>query len=151
MFEVIVVAVDGSDQKHAVLSYAAEITRHFGADLHMVSVFDLSQLWEAKVPSVPEIFEALEADTKKLLAEAKQLLDGWGVASKSHFLQGAVIDQITMLAERLNADLVIMGHRHVSGLRRLLESSAAKGLIDKSPCNVMIVKESRPIPSAAID
>jgi len=142
MLETILVAVDASDQKHAVLRYAAGITRGFGAVLHVVSVYDLNQFWEAKMPAVPEIFESLEAETKKLLEEAKEQLSDWGIVSKCHFLQGSVIEQITSLAERLNADLVIMGHRHVSGLRRLLESSAAKGLIDKSPCSVMIVKET---------
>lgn len=144
MLEIILVAVDASDQKCAVLHQAAEITRRFGADLHVVSVFDLTQLREAKVPeSGPEIFESLEAENKKLLAEAQQQLDAWGIASKGHFLRGSVIEQIASLAERINADLVIMGHRYVSGLRRLLESSAAKGLIDKSPCSVMIIREGK--------
>lgn len=144
MFEIILVAVDASDQKHAVLRQAAEITRHFNADLHLVSVYDLNQLWEARVPEpVPEIFESLEAESKKLLQDAQQQLSEWGILSKCHFLQGSVIEQIASLAERINADLVVTGHRYVSGLRRLLESSAAKGLIDKSPCSVMIIREGR--------
>ena len=146
MLEIILVAVDASDQKHAVLLQAAEITRCFGADLHLVSVYDLSQLWEAKVPeTVPEIFESLEAESKKLLQDAQRQLNVWGIHSKCHFLQGSVIEQIALLAGRINADLVVMGHRYVSGLRRLLESSAAKGLIDKAPCSVMIVREGKQV------
>ncbi|MCL2789135.1 MAG: universal stress protein [Desulfobulbus sp.] len=146
MLETILVAVDASDQKHAVLLHAAEITRRFGARLHLVSVYDLNQLWKASVPEpVPEIFESLEAETRKLLEEAQQQLHFLGIGSKCHFLKGPVIEQIALLAERLDADLVVMGHRYVSGLRRLLESSAAKGLIDKSPCSVMIVRENRPL------
>ena len=143
MLEIILVAVDASDQKHAVLFQAAEIARRFGADLHLVSVYDLTQLPEARMPGqVAAVFETLEAESRKLLTDAQRQLDAWGIASKSHFLQGSVIEEIAFLAKRLHADLVIMGHRHVSGLRRLLESSAAKGLIDKSPCSVMIVRES---------
>ena len=145
MFEIILVAVDASDQKHTVLRHAAEITRLFGADLHVVSVYDLNQFWEAKMPAVPEIFESLEAESKKLLQDAQRQLNVWGIHSKCHFLQGSVIEQIALLAGRINADLVVMGHRYVSGLRRLLESSAAKGLIDKAPCSVMIVREGKQV------
>lgn len=142
MFDTILVAVDASDQRHAVLLHAAAITRRFDAGLHLVSVYDLDQLWEARVPEPsPEIFELLAAESKKLLEEARHELETAGIASQCHFLEGPVIEQIALLAKRLNADLVVMGHHHVSGLRRLLESSAAKGLIDKSPCSIMIVRE----------
>jgi len=143
MLETILVAVDASDQKHAVLLHAAEIARCFDAKLHVVSVYDLSQITEVKMSElVPEIFDTLEAETKKLLEGAQRLLDAWGMVSESHFLQGSAVEQIVLLARRLNADLVVMGHRYVSGLRRLLERSAAKALIDESPCSVMIIRES---------
>jgi len=143
MLETILVAVDASDQKHAVLLHAAEITRRFGATLHVVSVYDLSQLAEMKMPDlVPEIFDTLETETKKLLEGARQLLDAWGIVSQCHFVQGSVVEQIVLLAKKLDVDLVVTGHRYVSGLRRLLERSAAKALIDESPCSVMIVREN---------
>jgi nucleotide-binding universal stress UspA family protein len=148
MLETILVAVDASDQKHAVLLHAAEISRRFGAKLHVVSVYDLSQFSEVKAAElVPEIFDTLEAETKKLLEGARQLLDAWGIVSQSHFVQGSVVEQIVLLARQLNADLVVMGHRYVSGLRRLLEHSAAKSLIDESPCSVMIIRESEAVAS----
>ena len=48
MLETILVAVDASDQKHAVLFHAAEITRRFDAKLHVLSVYDLTQTAEAR-------------------------------------------------------------------------------------------------------
>ncbi|WP_310598711.1 universal stress protein [Desulfobulbus sp.] len=146
MFDTILVAVDASDQRGGVLLHAAEITRRFSANLHLVSVYDIDQMWETKVPEPsPEIFETLATESKKPLAEAQRELSAMGIASQCHFLEGPVIEQIAILAQRLDADLVIMGHRHVTGLRRLLESSAAKGLIDKSPCSVMIVRDGKPV------
>jgi nucleotide-binding universal stress UspA family protein len=106
-----------------------------------VSVYDLNQLWEATMSASPEIFESLEKETKKLLTEAQQEANAVGMASECHFLQGSVVEQIVLLAERLDANLVVMGHQYVSGLRRLLERSAAKALIDESPCSVMIVRD----------
>jgi nucleotide-binding universal stress UspA family protein len=141
IFETILVAINASDQKYAVLSHAVEIARRFDAKLHVVSVYDLSQLWEAKMSVGPEIFASLEAEAKKILKEAHQQLDAAGIAAQYHLLQGSVVEQIVLLAQQLDADLVVMGHRYVSGLRRLLERSAAKALIDESPCNVFIVRD----------
>jgi len=142
MLETILVAADASDQTHAVLLHAAEISRRFNAKLHVVSVYDFSQFAETRMAvSAPEIFDTLEAETKKLLTGARQLLDAWGIEPQCHFVQGSVVEQIVLLARRLDADLVVMGHRYVSGLRRLLERSAAKALIDESPCSVMIVRD----------
>jgi len=142
MLETILVAVDASDQKHAVLFHAAEITRRFDAKLHVLSVYDLTQTAEAKMSTlVPGIFDALETEANNLLEDARQHLKELGIPAQGHFVQGAVVEQIVLLAKQIDADLVVMGHRYVSGLRRLLERSAAKALIDESPCSVMIVRD----------
>ena len=143
MLETILVAVDASDQQHAVLLHAAEISRRFDAKLHVLSVYDLSQIAEVKMSElVPGIFDALETEANNLLEDARQQLKEWGIKAQGHFVQGSVVEQIVLLAKELDADLVVMGHRYVSGLRRLLERSAAKALIDESPCSVMIIRES---------
>ncbi|MCL1980894.1 MAG: universal stress protein [Proteobacteria bacterium] len=144
MFDTILVAVDASAQRGGVLLHAAEITRRFSARLHLVSVYDIGQLSEAKVPGPsPEIFETLAAESKRPLEEAQKELAAMGIRSQCHFLEGSVIEQIALLAQSLEADLVVMGHRYVTGLRRLLGSSAAKGLIDRAPCSVLIVRDDK--------
>ncbi|MCL2658650.1 MAG: universal stress protein [Betaproteobacteria bacterium] len=144
MLKTILVAVDASDQRNAVLLQAVEMTRCCGAELHLASVYDLNQLWETKVPEpAPDIFDSLEAETRKLLEDARQQVHEWGILTQCHFLEGPVIEQITSLAGQIGADLIIMGHRHASRLRRLLANSAAKGLIDQSPCSVMIVRDGK--------
>ncbi|MCL2830433.1 MAG: universal stress protein [Betaproteobacteria bacterium] len=147
MLETILVTADASDQKHVVLLQAVEIARRFDARLHLVSVYDLNQLWETKIPeSAPDIFESLEAESRRQLEDTRKQLEEWGIASQCHFLKGPVIDQIALLAEQIGADLLVMGHRQVSRLRRLLANSAAKGLVDRSPCSLMIVRESKLLP-----
>jgi len=144
MLKTILVPVDASDQKDAVLHQAVEITRNFGGTLHLVAVHDINQLWEAKMPEPPpEIFDSLEEETRARLEAAQKQVQEWGMASEGHFLEGPVTEQISLLAGQINADLIVMGHRQMSKLRRLLKNSAAKGLIDESPCSVMIVREHK--------
>ena len=60
-------------------------------------------------------------------------------------LQGEVIHQIAEFAERIAADLIVVGHRHEkSMLRRWWSGSTARSLVEESPCSVLIVVSQEP-------
>ncbi len=145
MFKTILVAIDASDQRHVVLAQAVEIASRFGAGLHVVSVRDLAQHWELTATDpVSEIFASLEAEAGNLLEDARQYLEKRGIVSRTHVLDGAAIEQIALLAEQLSADLIVIGHRHLSWLLRLVENSVARGLVARAPCSVLITIEASP-------
>ena len=56
------------------------------------------------------------------------------IASSS--VVGAIID----FAEKENIDLIVVGTRGRSGLKRLLLGSVASGIVNYAHCPVMIVK-----------
>ncbi|WP_089963543.1 universal stress protein [Limnohabitans sp. 2KL-3] len=59
-----------------------------------------------------------------------------------HRTFGEVIKALSEYADRMSADLLVVGHRHESNLlRRWWSGSTAKALVDESPCNVLIVVE----------
>jgi len=47
--------------------------------------------------------------------------------------------EIAAVANRLGADLIVIGHRHRSLWRRCMEASVAKRVIDRARCNVIVV------------
>ena len=149
MFKTILVAIDASEQRQSVLAKAAEIADRFGAELHVASVRDLAQHWELTAADpIPEIFATLEAEAGNLLEDARQQLEKRGIVSRTHVLDGAAIEQIALLAERISADLIVIGHRHLSRLRRLVENSVAKGLVARAPCSVMITIDANSRPDS---
>jgi len=77
------------------------------------------------------------------MEDARRYLEKQGISPRTHLLDGDAIEQIALLAERLNADLIVIGHRHLSRIRRLVENSVAKGLVARSPCSVMITIETK--------
>lgn len=143
MIKTILVAIDASSQRHAVLDQAAVIASRFGADLHVISVRDLTQHWELSVadPVVPEIFTALETEFDRILEDATHQLEQAELTCRTHAPDGAAAEQIALLAKRIEADLIVIGHRQLSWLRRLVENSVGLDLIAEAPCNMMIVVE----------
>ncbi len=140
MFKIILVAIDASDQRHTILAQAAEIAIRFEAELNVVSVCDLTQHSEMlAVDPIPEIFTTLEEGVGDLLAEARHQLQEAGVTCRTYALDGEIAGQIVSLAERICADLIVIGHRYLSWLRRLMESSVGRNLMAETPCNMMIV------------
>jgi nucleotide-binding universal stress UspA family protein len=142
MFKTILVAIDASDQRRAVLLQAAEISTRLGADLHVVTARDFAQHWELNLADpVPEIFATLEAEVAHLLEDARHQLEKTGIACRTHAPEGAAAEQIALLAGRIGADLIVIGHHHLSWLGRLVENSVGWDLVARAPCSIMIVLE----------
>ena len=141
MLKTILVAIDSSDQRHAVLVQAAEIANRFEADLHAVLVRDLSQHWELNAAVDPEIVTALETEVDTLIEEARKQLEEAGITCQIHLQDGDAAEEISLLANRIGADLILIGHRHLSWLSRLVEKSVGSSLMTKARCNLMIIVE----------
>lgn len=140
MFKIILVAVDESEQRHAVLNQAAELAGRFDAELHLASVLDLAQHWELTAPEggASSIIGAQEVETSNLLEKARQELEHLGIVPHTHLLEGDASEEIAALAGQIGADLIVIGHRHISRLRRMVENSVARSLVSRAPCSVMI-------------
>jgi len=142
MFKTILAAVDQSSQRHVVLEQAAEIAQRFGADLHVVSVRDLMQNAEFLAAEAnPDVVATLDADTDALLAEAENEVAKKQVACVIHRGYGTVVEQITLMVEATHADLLVVGHRHLSWLRRMAENSVGTELLRSAPCSLLVVVE----------
>jgi universal stress protein E len=65
-----------------------------------------------------------------------------GIAATPHLSEGPAAPAIVGLAERLGADLIVMGTRGHTGLRHVLLGSVAERTLRHAPCSVMTVKAS---------
>jgi len=144
MFKKIVVAVDESEHRHTVLHQASELASHFNAELFVISVLDLAQRWQIIAPeSVSTIIGSQESAILQMLDDIKQQLQELGIAVSTELLEGDAPVQIAAFAEQMSADLIVIGHRHLSRLRRIVENSVARSLVARAPCSVMITLEKK--------
>ncbi|MBF0482588.1 MAG: universal stress protein [Desulfovibrionaceae bacterium] len=143
MLKTILVAVDSSAQHAAILDQATELAIAFGSSVHVVSVADTVS--KGTVPMVypsGAFIESLNREAQAVLKAACHRLSEHGVPCRTHALAGPVAQRVVELAVELDADLIVIGHRHLSWMQRLLENSVGRNLLDQSPCNVLVVIEA---------
>jgi nucleotide-binding universal stress UspA family protein len=91
------------------------------------------------------IYDAkLEEDEKKeyqaILEEGVRRLTQAGLAAKGELRVGDAVDEITRYAQKIVADLIVVGHKHHNRwITRWWSGSLSKSLIEHAPCNVLVV------------
>lgn len=143
MPRIVLIAVDASPQRITVIKAAADIATQCGGELHVVSVSDPARHWElgiANPTSVP--FDVLDHDTVATLDASVRQLAASGLPCRTHAPTGLAAEEIARLATEISADLIVIGHRHLSWLGRLVDRSVGRDLLERAPCNVLIVAET---------
>jgi len=138
MFNTILLAVDGSEYSHRAIEYAKSLTELYKANLWLVHVFsNTSDLLGY------EDFEKLYAKRKSagqaVLDSAKKILGRPTFKVHEELLEGSEADAILSVAEKHQADLIVMGTRGFGAVKGLLVGSVSRKVIHLSNCPVMVV------------
>lgn len=143
----LLVAVDFSNPSLAALDAAAALARPSGSSLILLHVAP-TQPYPSDMGYIPPdllVLEkrALQRIQQKLAAVAKQRLSS---SQKCETLarQGAVGREIVSTARKVKADLVVVGTRGRTGLKRVFLGSTAEYVLRHSPCPVLTVRHLRP-------
>jgi universal stress protein E len=147
----VVGATDFSDPSLPALHVAASEARRRSAPLHLLHAFDIDLFAtgpnQAPVAALPYLADksaiALEGlDELRSLAKdhLQQTLTETGVAGEVAVVAGHAVDVVVHYAESVAAQLVVVGTRGRSGLKRLTLGSTAASVIDLAPCSVLAVR-----------
>jgi len=140
MLDIILVAVDASSHQQTVLDQAAELAILSGAQIHVVSVADAVGRGITAIHATSSgLFKNVEREVGEVLREACRRLSDQGVSCQTHAVNGLVSEQIVNLARDVKANLIIVGHRHLTWIQRLFENSVGHDLLTNAPCNVLVV------------
>jgi nucleotide-binding universal stress UspA family protein len=134
--QTIVVPFDFSVHVDRALEYASALARAFGARVHLVHSMHLPP----DVRMTGEWWATLRARSVRGLDECIDKLEAAGVPAEIHFSDEHPVTAIIELAEKLDADLIVMGSRGRSGLPHVLLGSVAERTIRLAPCPVLTVK-----------
>jgi hypothetical protein len=136
-FERFLVASDGSEFSAAAVREALNMAGRCGAKVHVLSLVATGVEHEALGESV--LKQELET-AQDHLDGIKAQADAAGVACETHLVQGNRVDrEIVDLAERIRADVIVMGRRGRRGLARLMLGHATAQVIGLAHCNVLVV------------
>lgn len=139
MYQRIVVGTDGSGRAGSAIDHAVALAAATGASLHLVqgcgSPVVTSPIYgEAAAFNPAEIVAACETELQPLVEE----IGARGVEVTVHVHttsgQGAICD----VASEVDADLIVVGNRGMTGAKRLL-GSVPNFVAHHAPCSVLIV------------
>ena len=135
-FERFLVATDASEYSGGAVREALRMAQKCGARVHVLSVVARDAEYEA----LGEQLLKRELDTAAAhLEQVKAQAHAAGVACETHLVQGNEIHQeIANEAERVQADVIIMGRRGRHGLARRLLGDTTVKVIGTAKCSVLV-------------
>jgi universal stress protein E len=110
--------------------------------LHAVHAFAPPDYVFAGGMMSPQVSNELmrQAESRAHNAFAK-LLRSWSLpARRRHLVFGQPVEAIPATARAVGADIIVMGAISRSGIRSLLIGNTAESLLDRLPCDVLVVK-----------
>ncbi len=145
MFHTLLVPLDGTPQSDRVIDLAARAAATEQSRLHILCVVDPAYVLspgdtdgvEPDGLTYPPAAEQTER-AEHVVAAAIHRLRGSGLAAEGQVCGGQPGDAIVTEARRINADVIVMGHRHLSRLQRWVDPSTAGTVIERAPCPVLV-------------
>jgi nucleotide-binding universal stress UspA family protein len=120
--ETIVVGYDGTEQAERALEYAAALAATVHAKLVVANVVPLA------------------SDVPTELDRARTLLAGRRLDVEYQPAIGEPADAIVEVAERRDADLIVLGTRSPGAVERLLGHSVSHGVLRDARCSLLVVR-----------
>ena len=148
----ILVATDGSADAQAAIEFVQSLTLPASSHITLLHVvrkhrFQTEQLiTSSRVGSMdfPRIAEELLQERgregAKLLKETRTKLKKTGVKIAEHLAFGHEVDQILKAMKRTRANLIVMGSRGITGLRRALLGSVSQKVARHASCPVLVIR-----------
>lgn len=131
---------------HQILQFGKSLSQRLGGSLHAVHVYIPLTIAATAANAVAPMTntltaEAVEYEDKRKREEMRELTSLYDVPeSNMHLDLGVPADILPRKAEELGADVVIMGAIARSGLQRLFIGSTAERVLEKLPCDALVVK-----------
>ena len=145
-FKKIIACVDGSEASPLVIRQGLDWAAREGAEsLEILHVVDVKIEYPVLAAEFQEAADPRGEVEAKVLAKVDEMvranLEGaqpipWTVK----IITGRPYEVITRRAEEEKADLIVMGHRRLSGWERFLLGSVASKVVPYAPCHVLVAR-----------
>lgn len=145
MFKSIVVGTDGSETAAAAVRQAIELATSVGARVNIVSAYEpipSARLSGEKREAPEDMQWAITArgEVDATLERAAEPARAACVDVDVYPRQGDPADAILDVAEELEADLIVVGNKGMTGAKRFLLGSVPNKVSHHAPCSVLIVR-----------
>ena len=138
MYKRILVAYDGSAPAEKAFGTALDLAQTHGSELYVLAVCRPLEVAD-EVENEAVIEDSLDR-MRRVLVPLEQVVRDRHVKAHFEAAIGHPAEQIIFHADRIPADLIVVGHRGRSRYARLLLGSVAKHVVEYSDRQVLVVR-----------
>jgi nucleotide-binding universal stress UspA family protein len=139
IFSNIMVAVDGSEASYHATKYGVSIAKKFSSNLTIVHVIvsDIGIFG----PSLPTHIAALKEEANQYLEDIKKEALTENIQVQTQIIASAsIVGGLVDYASKEESDLIVLGTKGKSSIKKLLLGSVASGMVTYAHCPVMVVR-----------
>jgi len=145
----VLIATDGGKHSEMAIEAVKMLNVAELTEIRIISVVDMSvplaiDVYAGYLPSTAEIEKAAKENAESIVKAASEkvaeILKGTDVEITNEVLTGSPESCIVETAERMKADLIIVGSHSYNRWERLLLGSVSDSVIHHAPCSVLVVK-----------
>jgi nucleotide-binding universal stress UspA family protein len=138
MYQKILLCYDGTIEGRRALRQGAEVAMAMKSQAYLLAI--CRDMLATAVPEgvTPELMQCEASTAQTLLAEGIQWLRDHDVPSEGSLVYGDPLTRIPDIANRIGADLVVVGYRYRSRLARWWSESEEVTLLHKLHCSLLV-------------
>ena len=140
----IVVGTVGSPSSMKAVEEAAELARAMQATLHIAYAVrlarDLAMAGPVAMPLPNGWDEQVHAEAAGSVARAAEIARQAGASAEGRVVTGEAAHALMALADEVNADLLVVGSRGLTGAARFLLGSVPNRCAHHAGCSVLVVR-----------
>lgn len=143
MFDVILLAVDGSRQTGFVVDLSRQLATGHNSTVYVTCCIDESYALEENGDMPGEVIDYPPAEEEQntaraVVGQALKTLAEAGIQAKGNIIVGNAGEALVAEAVKRQASVIVMGHRQLSAFGRIIKGSVSAEVIARSPCPVMV-------------
>lgn len=142
----ILAAIDFSDVTEDLLALARDMALAHGAALHLIHVEAPEPDFVGYDPGPQHVRDNVAHEAVRHFKEENSLrnqLREQGIDAHSVVLQGPSVEKVLEEAQRISADLIIVGSHGHGAVYHLLLGSVGEGVLKRATCPVLVVPARR--------
>lgn len=141
MYRRVLLCYDGTREGRRALRQGADIVVSMAAQAYLLAIHQ--HLVTRAIPDAvtPALVECEDRRAQALLEEGVAWLRERGVLAEGSLEFGAAVDCIATFAQRVGADLIVVGHKQRGPLARWWTASEEESLLERVRCSILVAVE----------
>lgn len=139
MLKTILVALDGSEVSERVIQALQELQLQQGAKIILSHVIPPPESDLELVADRPHT-QLEEVPYRHIEKQLQSYQVGLPGESELEIVTGDPSEEIIRLANIYQADLIVIGSRGLTGVKRIIQGSVSSQVVEDAPCSVLVVK-----------